>query len=227
MHKIEETKGLIYINYSKPEKAIDKSLWQVKWGYDSSTKEPYYLRYPIPLDCWNQKELQFKIYSGDPENYEIGGYCFDGYKWKEIFFEYYEDNAEKTIKASPKIAFDGDYSTGIFQSYHENKQEWLRAVKPENKNSIYEEGMIWIFINSQIEYEKINYENQSSNKDIGQLIYLDNNETKINKISKTNNLFFLIFFFIILISLVVIFFLLKKSYKISKIRKNLGENKFS
>jgi hypothetical protein len=224
-YEIKETKGLIYINYSKPEKATDQSLWQVKWGYDSNSKEPYYLRYNLPLDCWNQEEIQFKIYSGDPQNYEIGGYCFNGYEWKKIFFESYKDICEKTVEASPKLALDGDYSTGIFQGYYQNKQRWLRTVNSENKNSIYEEGMIWIFLDSLSNYEAIQYKNNNSDETLNKLIYLDNNKIEKKDFYEKNKFILIILSFIIFISIIILFFLLKKQYKISTAIKNLEKIK--
>jgi len=220
-YEIKGTKGLIYINYSKPEKAIDRSLWQVKWGYDSNSKEPYHIKYNIPLDCWNQKELQFKIYTGDPQNYEIGGYCFDGYEWKKIFFESYKDIYEKTVEASPKLALDGDYSTGIFQGYYKNKQRWLRTVNSENKNSIYEEGMMWILLDSLSNYEEITYDQNNSNENLSKLIYLDKNKIEKKEFYEKKNLLLFILSPLIFISIIILFLLLKKHYKISKAIKKL------
>ncbi len=218
-YKIDETKGFIYITYSKPLKANNKSLWQVKWGYDSSSKKPYYLRYQIPLTCWNQKKLQFKIYSGDPSNYEIGGYCFNGSHWQNIFFESYKSISEKIIKASPLLALDGDYSTGVAQGYYKNEQKWFKAISPEHKNSIYEEGMRWYYPNSneKIEYEQLNYQNKTN--DLKELIYLTNNEkAKPTEKSKHPQIFLLISFIVFLL-IFLTFLLLRKSHKISKRKK--------
>ena len=73
----------IYINYTKPSNALISSLWLVK---DDDASYPNGFNWTIPLNCWNQNPLRFKI-----ESYLIPGEltghayeCWDSSSWTLI-----------------------------------------------------------------------------------------------------------------------------------------------
>ncbi|MFC1696708.1 LamG-like jellyroll fold domain-containing protein [Nanoarchaeota archaeon] len=66
--------GSLYINYTKPTRAISTSQWRVKdLAFDQN--------HNIPAPCWAQDPLQFRLDS-NPTN--TLGYCFNGATWTNI-----------------------------------------------------------------------------------------------------------------------------------------------
>lgn len=70
------------INYSKPTNAINTSLWQIKVGYQIPPRTNVTQNITIPIDCWNQEHLQFRIYM---ESNILNSLCYDGSSWLHLY----------------------------------------------------------------------------------------------------------------------------------------------
>ncbi len=72
--------GIVFINYSKPVNSTENSLWQIKFNNTIDK-----VNFSIPLNCWNQDNLQFKVSSQffttpDYSNWS----CYNGTNWQYL-----------------------------------------------------------------------------------------------------------------------------------------------
>lgn len=75
--------GTYFVNYTKPTTALNTSLWQTRifppTGYANNT---------IPINCWNQAVLQFRIQSYSYidmfQTFVVNTSCYDGSGWTII-----------------------------------------------------------------------------------------------------------------------------------------------
>lgn len=135
--------GAIYINYTKPILANNYSIWQVK--AEGAVINVYTPRnISIPLDCWNQSNLQLRIHALQ---------FFPGF-WGRVDLQCYNDTGWEPIDSSPQwgvgawsgtiglgsSAFDGNWS-----SFAVNYYDWYGEVSEGAAVSdrVYEEAMYW------------------------------------------------------------------------------------
>ena len=110
-----------YVNYTKPENSTSSSLWEIKYGHS-----PTHTNYSIPLECWNQAILQFKVWSYYRTPADIGfsdvrnkGSCYNGSDWDEIYYEATEFADTERIYEEAMWWNDGDL-TGCIVIFNQN-----------------------------------------------------------------------------------------------------------
>jgi hypothetical protein len=115
---------LLSVNYSKPYGATSTSLWQVKSV--NSTRN-----YTIPINCFNQNVLMFRI-----QNSVFGTYgyeCYNGASW----------NVLQNLSAG-----SGDTGYGYFYVYEE-AMWWNISITPQFTSNINAElGLVNVIINT-------------------------------------------------------------------------------
>ena len=100
-------KAYLYINYSKPPRANNNSLWKIKDGYQMTNLS-------IPVGCWNQNPLQFRVMSY--YRYILGDTyaawaCYNGVEFETII-SYHDDYPAETYYKIYEEAMYWNINTG-------------------------------------------------------------------------------------------------------------------
>jgi len=123
----------VYINYTKPAKAIS-AIWQVKHG----GLDPYNIT--IPDGCFNEDTLQLRIYSSEGGSRTRSlGQCLNGSAWLTLT-KGAEGSPVGGSVTSVSNVYDGNWGTGATYNYQVGK--WLSQSSPY-KGMWYEEAIIW------------------------------------------------------------------------------------
>ncbi len=97
----------MYINYTKPSRAVSSSFWQVKDGDGT-------INLTIPSTCWSQSPLQFKIVSSAIGTFHVEEYCKNSTGWHLL------QNA-----------------TGVgSRAFYEEAMQWNRTIRVDNNTII-------------------------------------------------------------------------------------------
>jgi hypothetical protein len=136
----------IYINYSKPDYALNTSIWRVKYSSNTSLSPVttgLVNDLSIPESCWyaNPNILELRLYSSRSGYSDVSSYCFDGNDWLQL--EFHRRNGVLTCNnpSSFEIIFDGNWDTGVCGG-------WALSCSWNDNNdctlaNLYEEAMMW------------------------------------------------------------------------------------
>ena len=140
---VDSNNGYILINYSKPLNSLSSSLWEVKAGINDETNSRG-TNLSIPLGCWNQDILQFRLYSysASPDQRVISS-CYDGSSWNEINSFSSSTTGENMNGNNWTFMKDGDWSTFTARV----ASGWRTSGIGQYSRTIYEEAMHWNIIN--------------------------------------------------------------------------------
>jgi len=138
----DSAKGLVYVNYTKPQYATNESNWTIKHGTLSAKN------ITIPNSCWDHSstKLLFRLYSSHPSAGGTGysyGQCFNG-SWINITdIESGSEGFTYISNATRYLAvYDGDWdSSGI---YLYGADTWAQATQQPRAAELYEEAMWWV-----------------------------------------------------------------------------------
>lgn len=143
-----------YINYTKPNYALNTSTWDVKFG-QNSTYSVYESNFSIPISCWNYNstKLVFRIYTNTSfnsgtylRNGTSYGQCYDG-SWNTVTpvssVQYTDSDGGSITGFSPSTLYDKNWYTNA--AYAGQYGEWYSGVSGIvfAFAQVYEEGMIW------------------------------------------------------------------------------------
>jgi hypothetical protein len=148
----DSSSGILYINYTKPVTS-NNAIWQVKHG-DADVINPLY-NISIPLQCFNQNILQFKITNSWSCNSQGAShlYCYNESDWQEIGntsagYVLGDNSGACTITGTTRTGLemiDGDWSTydTFMLTSPPGYRRWANGYPANHPSFVYEEAIWW------------------------------------------------------------------------------------
>ena len=145
------TDNYVLVTYTKPAGAIN-AIWEVKHGFNKTSNVPFHYNISIPVACFNEDPLQFRIKSDTGRTGGYGGSvsqpeCYNGSNYVLLGIKSSGSAVSSCINGgtqSSQEAIDGDWSTETKFGYcpPTDRYEWYHGGIP-GYASIFEEGVWW------------------------------------------------------------------------------------